>query len=94
VPIYRLDEELWLPRPDLADDSGLLAVGGDLRPERLLLAYSNGIFPWYEKGQPILWHSPDPRFVLELSRLHVPRSLRRALRRARTRSASTPSSRR
>src|SRR5262245_32597153 len=78
VPVFQLDEELWLPRPELADESGILAVGGDLRPERLLLAYSHGIFPWYEEGLPILWHSPDPRWVIELPRLHVPRSLRKA----------------
>jgi leucyl/phenylalanyl-tRNA--protein transferase len=59
-------------------------VGGDLSPERLLLAYSMGIFPWYEEGQPILWHSPDPRFVLRPEDLHVPRSLeRKVLRRHR-----------
>ncbi len=57
-----------------------MAVGGDLRPERLLLAYRQGIFPWYEEGLPILWHSPDPRCVLPTDRLHVSRSLRRTLR--------------
>ncbi|MGH9886665.1 MAG: leucyl/phenylalanyl-tRNA--protein transferase, partial [bacterium] len=62
-------------------EGSLLAVGGDLRPERLLLAYSQGIFPWYEEGLPILWHSPDPRMVLEAEALHVPRSLRKTMRR-------------
>jgi leucyl/phenylalanyl-tRNA--protein transferase len=57
-------------------------VGGDLRPERLVLAYSMGIFPWYSRGQPILWHSPDPRMVLLPAELHVPASLRKTLRRA------------
>ena len=80
MPIYRLDERLLFPPPEEAED-GLLAVGGGLRPERLLLAYSQGIFPWYEQGQPILWHSPDPRMVLPASRLHVPRSLAKILRR-------------
>ena len=80
VPIFKLDERLQFPPPDLADD-GLLAVGGDLRPERLVLAYSHGIFPWYEEGLPILWHSPDPRMVLEADRLHVPKSLRKVVRR-------------
>jgi leucyl/phenylalanyl-tRNA---protein transferase len=61
----------------------LLAVGGDLRPTRLLAAYSKGIFPWYSEGQPILWHSPHPRFVLEPEKLHVPRSLAKAIRRGR-----------
>ncbi len=79
VPVYRLTERLAFPPPDQGED-GLLAVGGDLRPERLLLAYSMGIFPWYEEGLPILWHSPDPRMVLEAPRLHVPRSLRKILK--------------
>src|SRR5207253_2487984 len=64
---------------------GLLAVGGDLRPERLLLAYRSGIFPWYSEGQPILWHSPDPRMVLVTRDLEVPRSLRKTIRRQRYR---------
>jgi leucyl/phenylalanyl-tRNA--protein transferase len=80
MPVYRLDERLIFPPVADAED-GLLAVGGDLRPERLLLAYSQGIFPWYSEGQPILWHSPDPRMVLLAPQLHVPRSLRKTLRR-------------
>lgn len=80
MPIYRLDDRLIFPPPAEAED-GLLAVGGDLKPERLVLAYSQGIFPWYEQGQPILWHSPDPRMVLLASQLHVPRSLAKILRR-------------
>jgi leucyl/phenylalanyl-tRNA--protein transferase len=80
VPVFRLDERLLFPPPELAED-GLLAVGGDLSSERLLLAYAAGIFPWYEEGQPILWHSPDPRLVLRPADLHVPRSLERTLRR-------------
>jgi len=69
------------PPPERADRSGLLAVGGDLSPARLLAGYRRGIFPWYSEGQPILWHSPDPRFVLLPGRLHVPRSLDKVLRR-------------
>jgi len=80
VPVFRLGPELAFPDPNLAE-GGLLAVGGDLRPERLLLGYASGIFPWYEEGQPILWHSPDPRMVLEAERLHVPASLGKAIRR-------------
>ena len=80
MPVFRLDERLGFPSPALAED-GLLAVGGDLRPERLLLAYSSGIFPWYDDRQPILWHSPDPRMVLEAGNLHVPVSLRKTIRR-------------
>ena len=55
-------------------------MGGDLKPERLILAYSQGIFPWYQRG-PILWHSPDPRMVLLADRLRVPRSLAKTMRR-------------
>ena len=80
MPIYLLGEEPELfPPPEKADRGGLLAVGGDLSPERLLSAYSQGIFPWYSQGQPILWHSPDPRFVLEPDKLHVGRSLRKTM---------------
>ncbi|HET7451345.1 MAG TPA: leucyl/phenylalanyl-tRNA--protein transferase [Thermoanaerobaculia bacterium] len=81
MPVFRLDERLVFPPAALADD-GLLAVGGDLRAERLLLAYASGIFPWYEQGQPILWHSPDPRMVLEAKALHVPKSLEKRLRKS------------
>lgn len=80
MPIYALPEEHVFPNPELADASGILAVGGDLHPARVLLGYSIGIFPWYSEGQPILWHSPDPRFVLKPSELHVPRSLKQKLR--------------
>jgi len=79
VAVYRLDDRLVFPPPEHADDSGLLAVGGDLRPERLLLGYSIGIFPWYSEGTPILWHSPDPRMVLLPQELHVSRSLRKRI---------------
>ena len=63
MPIFSLTDELIFPHPKLAK-AGVLAVGGDLSPERLLLAYQNGIFPWYSKDDPIVWHAPDPRFVL------------------------------
>lgn len=79
MPVYLLGPELVFPPPELAEH-GLLAVGGDLSPERLLLAYRSGIFPWYSEGEPILWHSPDPRFVLDADALRIPRSVRRALR--------------
>lgn len=64
MPVYQLPEEPVFPPADLADKDGLLAVGGDLSPQRLLNAYASGIFPWYSNGQPILWWSPDPRMVL------------------------------
>jgi leucyl/phenylalanyl-tRNA--protein transferase len=79
--IFRLDQRLLFPRPELAQKSGLLAVGGDLRPERLVLAYGMGIFPWYGDDTPILWHSPDPRMVLLASRIEVGRSVAKAVRR-------------
>jgi leucyl/phenylalanyl-tRNA--protein transferase len=81
VPVFRLDGTPRFPPPHLAEAGGLLAVGGDLRPERLVAAYRAGIFPWYSEGEPIWWHSPDPRFVLEPEHLHVPRSLAKILRR-------------
>ncbi len=65
---------------DLADEYGLVALGGDLRPERLLQAYRAGIFPWYDEGQPICWWSPDPRAIFELDRLNISRRLRRTIR--------------
>ncbi len=83
MPVFRLDEEILFPPPELADSDGLLAVGGDLCPERLLTAYTSGIFPWYHEGMPILWHSPDPRFVLRADDLRVNRTLRKELRRGR-----------
>ncbi len=71
---------LRFPPVDQASPEGLLAIGGDLRPERLLEAYRHGIFPWYNDDQPILWWSPDPRAVLFPEKLHVSRSLKRSLR--------------
>lgn len=79
LPLYVLDRRLLFPDPRLAQD-GLLAVGGDLRPERLLLGYRSGIFPWYHDGLPILWHSPDPRCVIPTAKVHVSRSLARVLK--------------
>lgn len=81
MPVYRLDRRLVFPPVEHAED-GLLAVGGDLRPERLILAYSLGIFPWYGEDEPILWHSPDPRAVLRAEELRIPASLARTIRRA------------
>ncbi len=80
MPCYPLDDELWFPPVDTAEDYGLLAVGGDLSPQRLLLAYSLGIFPWYNPGEPILWWSPDPRCVLFPCELHISRSMRKFMR--------------
>jgi leucyl/phenylalanyl-tRNA--protein transferase len=82
VPVYRLTSELAFPDPREAEPGGLLAAGGDLRPERLLLAYTLGIFPWHG-GPPILWYSPDPRAVLIPADFRAPRRLLRTLRSAR-----------
>ena len=79
MPVYLLDDSLAFPHPVNAEPSGLLAVGGDLSPSRLLLAYRSGIFPWYSENNPILWFSPDPRLVLFLSDLYVSRKLRKIL---------------
>jgi leucyl/phenylalanyl-tRNA--protein transferase len=79
MPVYRLDDRLVFPPPERGPRRGPIAVGGDLRPERLLLAYSMGIFPW--QGDPLHWHSPDPRMVLLVDELRVTRSLAKTLRR-------------
>ena len=78
MPLFVLDNELSFPPPHLAEPDGLLAMGGDLTPGRLLLAYRNGIFPWYE-GDHILWWSPDPRFVLFPDELKVNKTIRSLL---------------
>ncbi len=72
--------DLRFPPVELASPEGLLAIGGDLRSERLLEAYHHGIFPWYSEGQPILWWSPDPRAVLLPGELRIARSLKKVLR--------------
>ena len=79
MPVFRLPDEHIFPPPRLAEDSGLLAVGGDLSESRLLLAYSMGIFPWYAAGDPILWWSPDPRLVLFPDELRISRSLKQTI---------------
>ena len=83
MPVYLLTEELLFPDQRWATPEGLLAVGGDLSPERLLLAYHNGIFPWYGENQPILWWSPDPRCVLFPQEIYVSRRLERLIRQRR-----------
>ncbi|MDH5493647.1 MAG: leucyl/phenylalanyl-tRNA--protein transferase [Myxococcales bacterium] len=82
MPIALLSRELLFPPPEAATEDGLVAIGGDLSPARLLLAYGQGIFPWPTRGFPLLWFSPDPRFVLEPSGVHLSRSLRKAMRRS------------
>ena len=83
MPVYRLTDQLLFPDPGWASPEGLLAVGGDLSAERLLLAYRIGIFPWYGENQPILWWSPDPRCVLFPKDIYVSRRLARLIRQQR-----------
>jgi len=75
-----LTERIWFPNVNTASPEGLLAVGGDLSVERLLLAYKSGIFPWFESDEPILWWSPNPRFVLFPEKLKVSKSMKQVLR--------------
>ncbi len=79
MPLFIIDKELAFPPVHLAEPDGLLGIGGDLSTERLLLAYKNGIFPWYE-GEHILWWCPDPRFVLFPEELKVSRSMKQVLK--------------
>lgn len=77
MPVFRLNSDIYFPHPKHAEPDGLLAVGGDLSPERLLAAYRRGIFPWYSKGDPILWWYTHPRFVLLPDDFSLPKRLQR-----------------
>jgi leucyl/phenylalanyl-tRNA--protein transferase len=79
LPIFIIEEEILFPPVHLAEPDGLLAIGGDLSPQRLLFAYKNGIFPWYE-GDHILWWSPDPRFVIFPDELKISHSMKQLLK--------------
>ncbi len=79
MPVFRLTDALIFPDPDFAEPDGLLAIGGDLSPARLIMAYSQGIFPWFSGGDPILWWSPAPRLILFPREFHLPKRLRRTL---------------
>ena len=85
MPVFRLTDELLFPDPRWAAAEGLLAVGGDLSPERLVLAYKIGIFPWYGENEPIMWWSPDPRCVLITGNVYVSTRLERVIRQGRFR---------
>lgn len=79
--VYKLSEDkIWFPEAELADEDGLLAIGGDLSVHRLLLAYRNAIFPWFSDGKPILWYAPQQRFVLFPEKLNVSHSMQKILR--------------
>ncbi|MES1220670.1 MAG: leucyl/phenylalanyl-tRNA--protein transferase [Bacteroidota bacterium] len=81
MSLFVLDKEINFPPADLAEEDGLLAIGGDLSTERLLTAYRKGIFPWYE-GDYILWWCPDPRFILIPTEMHVSKSMKALLKKA------------
>ena len=83
MPVFRLSSEIVFPPVELSQSDGLLAVGGDLTSERLLQAYRQGIFPWFNDDSLLLWWSPDPRSVLHPDRLHVSRRLARTIRQGR-----------
>ena len=80
MTVYRLSNDLVFPNPSLSDDDGLLAIEGDLSVQRLLLAYSNGIFPWYSDDDPILWWSPDPRFIIYPKDIKTSHSMKKLIK--------------
>ena len=81
MAVYGLEEgKIYFPLPELAEPDGLLAVGGDLSVDRLLLAYSNGIFPWYNADQPILWWCPHERYIIRPANIHVSHSMKKFMR--------------
>lgn len=79
MPIYQLSDELVFPNPTEASDEGLLAIGGDLSPQRLVAAYAHGIFPWFNEFDPIMWWSPNPRMVLFPEKFKLSKSLKQTL---------------
>ena len=81
MPIYQLTDEIIFPNPELAEEDGLLAIGGDLRWERLVLAYCNGIFPWYNEDDPILWWCTKPRFIIKPNEVRISKSMKRVFNR-------------
>jgi leucyl/phenylalanyl-tRNA--protein transferase len=80
MPVFKLSDRLIFPPVELAEQNGLLAIGGDLSPDRLLLAYRSGIFPWYSEGEPILWWCPSPRMVIFPTEFRIPKRLARLVR--------------
>ena len=78
--VFKLPKEHIFPDPQLAEEDGLIAVGGDLHPDRLLIAYQSGIFPWFSRGYPIMWWSPDPRLILFPDDFKIAASLRQTMK--------------
>ena len=80
MPIFKLTKEIIFPNPEFSEEDGLLAIGGDLSLERLIVAYCNGIFPWYNEGEPMLWWCPKPRFIMIPSDVKVSKSMKKIIR--------------
>ncbi len=80
MPVFQLPDEILFPHPELAEENGLLAIGGDLSPERLVAAYKDGIFPWYSQNDPILWWFTSPRLVIYPGEFRIPKRLARYIR--------------
>lgn len=80
MSVFKLPKEFIFPDPELSDEDGLLAIGGDLSLGRLITAYSNGIFPWYNEGEPILWWCPKPRFIIIPNEIKVSKSMKKILK--------------
>lgn len=80
MPVFQLDHHVWFPKPELAEEDGLLAVGGDLSVERLLLAYTNGIFPWYNPGEEIMWWCPKTRYLIYPDKIHISHSMKKFIK--------------
>lgn len=81
MPVFRLTKEIAFPNPEFSEEDGLLAIGGDLSLKRLLLAYCNGIFPWYNEGEPILWWCPKPRFIIIPEEVKISKSMKKIINR-------------
>lgn len=82
MPLFRLSKKLDFPPTHFAGSDGLLCIGGDLSPKRLVLAYEKGIFPWFSKNEPLLWWSPDPRLVIFPGNIHISKSLKKKIKRS------------
>jgi len=80
MSVFQLDEEIWFPNPAYGEEDGLLAVGGDLSVDRLVLAYSNGIFPWYNEGDPIMWWCPQERYIIRPENIHISHSMKKFMK--------------
>jgi len=79
MPIFKLTKEIIFPKPEFSEEDGLLAIGGDLSLERLIVAYCNGIFPWYNEGEPILWWCPKPRFIIIPTDVKISKSMKKII---------------